>query len=249
MNKLFSLAAFTLLVVTVFGQNNTDSVFNKTAGSKIKKPAIDLSNRANDHFLLQAGYTQWADIPDSITTKGISKSFNVYFLFDFPFKSNPKLSIALGAGIASDHILFSKTYVGIKDNTSAILFTYQPDTTHFKKTKLATSYLEAPVEFRYSAEPVTGKGIKFAMGIKVGTLLNAHTRNAKLEDKTNSTINEYVMKEASKKFFNKTRLSLTGRIGYRHWGIYGSYQLTPLFRDGLGPVVKPFSIGITISGL
>ncbi len=241
MKRLLSFVACAFLAISVLAQDNPDT--------KKKKPAVDMSNRANDHFLVQIGYTKWAGIPDSITTKGFSKSFNVYFMFDYPFKTNPKLSMAFGPGIATDHILFSKTYVGIKDNTSTIHFTDQSDTTHFKKTKLATAYLEAPVEFRYSAEPLTGKGLKFAIGVKVGTLLNAHTRNAKLEDKGNTTINDYVMKESSKRFFNKTRLSVSGRVGYGHWSLYGSYQLTPLFRDGFGPVVKPFSIGVTLSGL
>lgn len=241
MKKFLSLAACAFFVTSVTAQENPEP--------KKKKPVVDMSNRANDHFLLQLGYTKWAGIPDSINTSGLSKSFNVYFLFDYPFKTNPKLSMAFGPGIATDHILFGATYVGIKDNTSGILFTNQSDTTHFKKTKLATAYLEVPVEFRYSAEPLTGKGLKLAIGVKVGTLLNAHTRNAKLEDKGNTTINDYVMKESSKKFFNKTRLSASGRIGYGHWSLYASYQLTPLFRDGLGPVVRPFSIGVTLSGL
>lgn len=241
MKKILSLISSVLIVAAATAQENPET--------KKAKPKIDMSNRSNDHFLVQLGYTKWAGIPDSINTKGFSKSLNVYFLFDYPFKTNPKLSMAFGPGIATDHILFAKTYVGIKDNTSSILFTDQSDTSHFKKTKLATAYLEAPVEFRYSAEPLTGKGLKFAMGLKVGTLLNAHTRNAKLEDKSNAAINDYVMKESSKRFFNKTRLSASGRIGYSHWSLYASYQLTPLFKDGLGPVVRPFSIGITLSGL
>ena len=57
-------------------------------------------------------------------------------MFDFPFKTYPKLSMGFGPGIASDHISFSKTFVGIKDNTSTIHFTNQADTNHFKKTKL-----------------------------------------------------------------------------------------------------------------
>lgn len=241
MKKFLSLAACTLFVTVAMAQDNPEP--------KKKKPAVDMSNLANDHFLIQLGYTKWAGIPDTINTKGLSKSLNMYFLFDYPFKTNPKLSIAFGAGISTDHILFGKTYAGIKDNASAIHFTNQSDTNHFKKTKLATAYLEAPVEFRYSAEPVTGKGLKFAIGVKVGTLINAHTRNSKFENKANSIINDYVMKESSKRFFNKTRLSGTARIGFDHWSLYGSYQFTPLFRDGAGPVVRPFSIGITVSGL
>jgi len=140
-------------------------------------------------LVFQLGYTGWSGIPDSITTKGLSKSVNIYLMYDFPFKNNPKLSMAFGPGIGSDHILFTKTYVGIKDQTSTMAFKDQRDTNHFKKTKLAAIFLEAPIEFRYSANPETGKGLKMAFGVKVGTLINAHTRNSDFEDKNGNTIN------------------------------------------------------------
>lgn len=241
MKKSLLLSVCTLFALAALAQD--------TVSVPKKKSTIDMTNRANDHFLLQLGYTKWSGIPDTINTSGFSKSINVYFMFDFPFKTNPKLSMAFGPGIASDHILFSKTYVGIKDNTPSIRFTNQADTNHFKKTKLATAYLEAPIEFRYSADPLNGNGLKAAIGVKIGTLLSAHTRNSKFENKSNTVINDYVMKESSKRFLNKNRLSVMGRIGYGHFSLYGSYSFTPLFRDGLGPVVKPFSIGLTVSGL
>ena len=110
-------------------------------------------------------------------------------------------------------------------------------------------YAEAPIEFRFSADPLNGKGLKAAIGVKVGLLINAHTRNTKYESSTSATIADHTLKESSKYFFNKNRISMQGRIGYGHVSLYGSYQLTPLFKDGLGPVVRPFSIGITLSGL
>jgi hypothetical protein len=241
MKKFLALSVCTLLAFTVFAQDSLST--------PKKKKMVDLSNRANDHFLLQLGYTDWAGMPDTINTKGLSKSINVYFMFDFPFKTNPTLSMAMGLGVATDHILFSKTYVGIKDITPSIRFTNQADTNHFKKTKLATAYVEVPVEFRFSADPMNGKGVKAAIGVKIGALINAHTRNTKFENKSNTIINDYVMKEASKRFLNKTRLSATGRIGYGHFSLYGTYQFTPLFKDGLGPEVRPFSIGLSLSGL
>ena len=121
---LFSVAVF--LVTSLFAQEDP-------AAPKKKKEIPDMSNRPNDHFLLQLGYTGWAGKPDTINTSGLSKSFNVYFMFDFPFKTNPKLSMAFGPGIASDQILFSKTHVGIKDNTPTIYFTNQSDTNHFSE--------------------------------------------------------------------------------------------------------------------
>jgi hypothetical protein len=241
MKKILPLAACILFVSSLFAQDSTIT--------PKKKQPVDLSNRANDHFLIQLGYTGWAGKPDTLNTGSLSKSFNVYFMFDFPFKTNPHLSMAFGPGIATDHILFKKTFVGIKDLTTTLHFTDQSDTNHFKKTKLATAYLEAPIEFRYSANPLTGKGIKTAIGIKIGTLISAHTRNAKLENKTGGSLNDYVMKESSKRFFNKNRLIVTGRLGYGHFSLYCSYQVSVLFKDGLGPVVRPYSIGLTLSGL
>ncbi|MBC7874477.1 MAG: outer membrane beta-barrel protein, partial [Ferruginibacter sp.] len=153
MKKIISLSVCALLSVSLLAQE-----------TKKRKDIPDMSNRANDHFLVQFGYMGWSGIPDTINKAGFSKSFNVYFMFDFPFKTNPKLSMAFGPGIASDHMTFSKTHVGIKDNTPMIYFTNMSDTNNFKKTKLATVYLEAPIEFRYSADPLTGKGLKFAIG-------------------------------------------------------------------------------------
>lgn len=237
MKKILSLAVCALIAGSLMAQD-------KTSQSR-----IDMSNRPNDHILLQFGYTQWAGIPDTINTSGFSKSFNAYFMFDFPFKTNPKLSMAVGAGVGSDHMLFTKTHVGIKDVTPTIRFTNVSDTNHYKKTKLATVYLEAPVEFRFSSKPLKGNGVKAAIGVKVGTMINAHTRNTKFQNKDNTALNEFTMKESSKTFFNRNRLSVMGRVGYGHFTIYTSYQLTPLFKDGLGPLVRPFSVGLTLSGL
>ncbi|HRO70008.1 MAG TPA: outer membrane beta-barrel protein [Chitinophagaceae bacterium] len=244
MKKLVLIALGSFLFQSLTAQDST------AVAAKPKKETISLAGRANDHFMLQFGYTGWAGKPDSINTSGFSKSFNVYFMFDFPFKTNPKLSIALGPGISSDHIIFKKTHVGIKDITPTLRFIDQSDTTHFKKTKLNTTYLEAPIEFRYVANPLSSdKSFKFALGVKVGTMINAHTRNKDLENASGNTINAYTMKETSKRFFNTTRLVGTARVGIGHFTLYGSYQLTSLFKEGVAAEIRPFSIGLTLSGL
>lgn len=241
MKKILSVFACALFANGLIAQVNP--------ATTRKKEPINLSNRANDHFLVQLGYLGWAGIPDTINQSGLSKSINVYFMLDFPFKTNPRLSMAFGPGIATDHMLFTKTNIGIKELTPTLRFTNVGDTNNFKKTKLATVYLEAPIEFRYSADPATGKGFKAAVGVKVGMLLNAHTRNTKLQNKGGTSINDYVQKEASKNFFNKTRISAMARLGLGHISLFGSYSLTPLLKDASGPVVRPYSVGITLSGL
>jgi len=77
---------------------------------------------------------------------------------------------------------------------------------------------------------------------KTAALLN-------LQDKSDNLINDYVMKESSKRFFNKNRLSGMVRVGYGHISLFGSYQFTQLFKDGAGPIVRPYTIGLNFSGL
>ena len=241
MKKIALLLSLVLIGIILFAQDEPKS-------EPKKKPS--LVSRANDHLLLQFGYTSWAGIPDSINTKGFPRSFNAYFLFDFPFKSNPKISVGIGAGVGSDGIFFDKTYVGIKDITPTLQFHDQSDTTHFKKNKLSTTYLEAPLELRFSSRPATpNKSVKVALGVKVGVLVNAHIKQKTEQTSSGGTINAYTAKESSKRFFNSSRFAGTARIGYGVFSVFGTYQINPLFKEGLGPDVRPFTIGLTLSGL
>jgi hypothetical protein len=232
-----------LFVLTINAQDTT------AVSTKKKKPVIDLSGRANDHLLIQLGSATWAGKPESIRTKGLSRTFNFYAMFDFPVKTNPVLSIGVGVGIGSEHIYFNKMYLGIKDLTSTLTIDDRSDSVYFERYKLATSWLEAPIELRYTKNPLkSSKSFKAAIGIKVGTLARGQTKGSDFKDLT-GTVNPYTQKESSKRFFNKNRLSVTGRVGLGAFSIFGSYQVTQLFKEGLAPKINPWAIGLTLSGL
>jgi hypothetical protein len=218
---------------------------------RVGVPNLNIANRSKDHLLLQLGFDNWANMPDSINTRGISRSFNMYFMFDFPFKTNPHLSVGIGAGIATNNMYFKDTYIDIAGRTANRLsFKDVSDTTRFKKYKLLTSFLEAPVEFRYSAKPENPKkSFKAAIGVKVGTMLAASTKGKNQLNSAGQSVNNFTQKEKSKKYFNTTRLSATARVGYGNLSIYGSYQVNTFIKEGFGPDVRPYSIGITLSGL
>lgn len=230
------------LVHFVFAQVDT--------AAPLPRPRMLKDAPSNDHFMIQLGHTSWNGKPDSIRTKGFSRSFNMYVMLSFPFKTNPHWSVAIGPGIATDNIYFDKMYVGIKDRTTNLAFRDLSDTQHFKKYKLATAYLEAPVELRYRFNPDNDKhSVKLAVGAKVGTLLNAHVKGKELQAASGTTLNSYTQKESSKQFLNKTRLSLMARAGIGNFTIFTSYSLTPVFKEGTAPTVRPLTIGLTLSGL
>ena len=209
-----------------------------------------METRSKDHLLIQFGGAWWQNRPDSIKTKGFSRSFNFYLMWDFPFKSSPNLSVALGPGISTDHVFLDEMTAGIKDPTTSIVFDDRSDTTHFKKYKVATAFLELPIELRFFSNPdEDGKSFKLALGLKAGTMLSAWAKGKNLEDRNDNTLNEYIMKEKSKRFFNTTRFSATARLGYSHFTLFGTYSFTPLFKEGLGPKMNAMSVGLTLSGL
>lgn len=215
---------------------------------------VQLTGRANDHFMIQYGVANWASKPDSINTGGFSRSFNMYFLLDFPFKTDPRFSVAFGPGFGTDHIFFDNTNVTITNRLTPVQFQNVKDTNHFDKYKLSTAYLELPVELRFSSDPTNnGKSLKFALGAKVGLLVSAATKGKNWVNKNGNTVtgfsDKFVQKQKDKYFFNGNRLVGTFRVGYGVISLLGTYQITTLFKEGLGPEVRPYTVGLTISGL
>jgi hypothetical protein len=219
---------------------------NKPVQPKKDWSKVDLSKRASDHLLIQFGYMNWANAPDSINIGGFHRQFNMYFFFDFPFKTNPKISVALGVGVGSDNMFFQKTTIDL-NQASGIIF--KPDSiTQYKRYRLATAYAEIPLEIRYSTNPENmNKGLKLAVGAKVGLNFNSHTRARVDLDATG--VGGYVAQIKNKSAFNNTRIVGTFRAGYGNFSVYGTYGLTGIFNEGRGPIVKPWSIGLTLSGL
>lgn len=262
MKKLITLSLALAFVLPLFAQDSTTAT---TPASTTPQPAPApaktskknewtkaLSQRhGNDHFMLQLGYNGWSAIPDTVNTKGIPRSFNAYFMFDFPFKTSPQFSVGIGLGLGTDNFYLNRTSVDIAGLTHNTL-SFKSDTasSYFKKYKVATTYLEIPVELRFTADPSKpNKSWKGAIGGKVGTMLSAMTKGKTLLSANGGTINNYTEKIKSKRFFNSTRLVVDGRISKGIFGIYGQYQINNFVKDGAGPDIRPFQIGLTISGL
>jgi len=247
MKKLSLGFVFVLAIVMVKAQG-TD-----TTGKKNWKK-IDLSNRANDHFMIQYGADGWGGMPDSANPSGFSRHFNFYFMLDKPFKTNPHMSIGYGLGIGSSNIFFKNTYINLKSGTSTLPFVNVSTSSvnHYKKYKLTTMFVELPLELRYAADPVTpDRGLKASIGVKLGYLINAYTKGKDALDAAGNTIYgpTYKEKEYDTRFINHTRVAATARLGIGNVSIDFSYQLTNLLKVNTGPVINPYSFGITLSGL
>lgn len=240
-----------LLLLTVLIGVSAMAQTTDTKKKDFKK--IDLSNRAKDHLMLQYGGDAWTNRPDSVRTGGgFSRHFNLYFMMDRPFKNNPKMSLAFGAGIGSSNIFFNNVNVNIKATTARLPFSIADSVNRFDKFKVTNIYFEIPVELRYYTKPADpNKSWKFALGVKVGTLINTHSKGKNLVNKFGQSVygKSYIQKESFRKYFNPTAIALTGRIGYGIFSLQGSYQVTSVLREGAGPAMNRYTIGVAISGL
>lgn len=231
MTKYFLTFMSVLLTFTIVAQTNNSESKNVYAAP------------SRDNVMLQFGYENWAGAPDSIKIGGIGRSFNFYVTYDFPI-SKSNFSFAAGLGVSISNIYLMNQIINRKDTSSQILF--QPEIIDYKKYKLTNTYVEAPFELRYFSDKENrNKGVKVAIGMKVGALAGSYTKGKYVYN--NKPI---VDKVSTKRYMETFRYSATLRIGYGNFSVYGQYGLGGLFKTGNGPEnVRPYQVGLCISGL
>lgn len=80
-----------------------------------------------------------------------------------------------------------------------------------------------------------------AAGVNLGVRLSSHTKQVyKLDGKKDK------VKTHEDFYINPFRYDLQARMGWGKINFFASYSLNSLFRDGKGPEVYPFSIGLRI---
>jgi len=221
----------------------------KTSDTKTDKAKKTIVKPSRDFVMLQLTYNNWAQTPDNVKIGGLGRGVNAYLCYDFPIaKSN--FSFAAGLGVSAENVYFQDQRAVM--NTSAGQITFlNVDTTegqnYYKKSKLSTTYLEAPFELRFfSNKDNRNKGFKMAVGMRVGLLVGAHTK----EKHSAPDMPEIIVEKVSTRRYLQTwRFAPMARIGWGNFSVYGSYNISQLFNSGQGPEVFPYSVGICITGL
>ncbi len=74
--------------------------------------------------------------------------------------------------------------------------------------------------------------------------MGAHTKGVKSVEGTNVKD-----KVDTKRYLNSWNFVATARIGYGNLSLFGSYNLTQVYKDNAGPAITPMAIGICLTGL
>jgi hypothetical protein len=101
-------------------------------------------------------------------------------------------------------------------------------------------YLELPIEFHFA----TKKKFAVGLGFKLGYLLPAFTKY--VGDNPLPPHDELRMKLRNIKNLESFAYGPYLRIGYKWFHLYGYFQLSEVFKKGLGPAVYPITVGFLL---
>jgi hypothetical protein len=230
------IASVALLLVV-----SLSSIAQNAANTDITDKRTTVEKPSRDFVMLKLTTSGWANMPDSVKTKGIGKGFAASIMYDFPIKKS-HFSFAAGLGVNVQNVSFDNQVLNFKDTGSQVLFA---SSSAFKRYKLTTTRLEMPLELRFFGNNKNrNRGFKATIGANVGLFLSGHTKGV-----SGSGGSKFNDKVTTKRFMEQWNFAPTIRLGYGNFSLYGSYSLTPVFKDGAGPAVLPISVGICLTGL
>lgn len=232
------LTAILITTTITFAQDGDD---NKTP----EAPPENTST-SRDRIVLNWHFNNLAhDLSnDTLDVKWFSTGFEFYFMYDIQLGKS-KMSVAPGIGVSINNFRNGSAIVET-DSTPSFFVPLPNGAIKRNKNKLTVGYFDIPVELRFRATPnKRGKSFKWALGIKGGVLIDSHTKRVFEDSEGNKK------KEKLKNFSDlaRFRVAPTARIGFGAWNIYGSYTLTGFFKDGDGPDMNMWTIGLSINGL
>ncbi len=237
-------ALFFLLVVSVSAQD-------KSAQDNLKRPDIP------GELMVDVGFNVWSSMPSALKRKTwSSKSIALYYTKRKAISGKISFNYGIGLGMEKMSLGDSSTLESRfldnngtpndADDDVVLPVHIVPNFQNFSKNRLATTYLDIPVEFRFHPMGTEeGEGLFLGVGGIVGVRVNAHTK-WKYEKEGETT-----KQKISGGFnLNAFRYGYQVRGGYR--GIHFFYKryvssvFKDSFSDGSNPVMT--TIGINLTG-
>lgn len=189
--------------------------------------------------LAKADYSMYTDPTDEFMELNQPTSLEVNINpieFNISLKDH-RIGIVSGLGFQWNNYKFDNP-VTIDKTDQGIIEPFPVSENNFKKSKLTVSYLTLPVMLEFQI-PVNGHSNRlFISGGMVGGLnLGSHTKvktdRSKDKDRGSFAINPF-------------KYSAIAKIGVKDFSVYATYSFSTLFKDGKGPEMYPFSIGISL---
>lgn len=262
MKSIFILFNLTLLGSTLLATETDTTKFKFGAtrviiysdslliqGDDTTKVGKDKPDRVNKWAGVDLGVNGFLSIENEINLPEEAKAFDLDYA----------KSISVGINIIEKYIPIAQekfgitTGLGFQFNSYAmdrdLVFSATDDTIlsfvdssrSIEKTRMKTTYLQAPLLLETNLGKSKDKSFHLAVGMLFGYRIGSKIKQVYEQDGR-----EYKIKDKDDLNINPFRASLTARIGYGDFTIFANYGLTPFFEDGKGPEMYPFSLGLSL---
>lgn len=151
-----------------------------------------------------------------------------------------RLALVTGLGVSWNNYYFVRDIILVHGQEE--LEHYVDDANNFSRNKLTVSHLNVPLMLEFQSPMGYGPGaFHLSAGLNVGLRLRSHIKQVYdlNGDKTKD-------KDFDDFYLNPFRYDATARIGWGRLNLFASYALNSMFREGKGPELVPFTIGIRL---
>jgi hypothetical protein len=156
--------------------------------------------------------------------KSIHLTFNM-FTFSTGLNKRNTLGLTAGIGFSCNNYRFDTPVTFAV--SSRMLHPVDPES-YLKKSKLTTFAIHFPLALEVNPT----RNFFFSVGGFVDLVTGTHMKWKAPKDK---------LRGLGTNFF---QAGTTARIGFKNAYVFGSYNFVEMFRDGRGPVVNPYTIGM-----
>ncbi len=244
MKRFFQLSLFFLLPIIAMGQAEDDPTFT------------EYEDRVPGTIMVEFGFAYDSEYPEELELDWFrSRSFNLYYMYDFRLFGSDKLSLNPGFGLGTDNYAFRSkrflvegqdslfgqvvaldSYEEFKDNNGN-----QPAMRHSKVNPI---YIDIPLEIRYRTNS-TKKSFRLALGGKVGIRVDNKSKVKYRADGQTQKIK--IKNELHTELF---RYGVYARVGFGSFNFWVYKSLSNLFISPSTEVIQgnfsPWVYGITL---
>lgn len=228
-NTLNYLLLFFAMVFSTAGNSQLREWFKIYADEK------DAAYRF-DHLCINVNYNSWIQDIKGLSTEPYSFGMDIGVYKDMPLDKRGNISLGIGLNYNFSHVHHNAdvNYIFDTVNNKNIGTSFVPTKASFKRNKLYTNFLEIPLELRFRS--IEHPNLRFYVGFKAGYMLSVHSTRVTEQTK----VKTYRIKNIL-----PYRYGPTLKMGYGKVNLYGFYSLTPLFEDGKGMTITPYTLGLS----
>ena len=231
MKKLLLITLAALICNSAIAQN--DTVQGKNEETKVEV--------VRDRLVFDIYHSFWMGVPSQGDFMKFDPGFNISAMWDFKLPQSKHISFGLGVGVTY-YSQFSNCLMKYDKDADITKYYIIPDNIKYKLSRMSHINCNIPIEIRYRHSC----GFKIDLGVHVGVVAGFAYRYK--GPHYNGVEDEY-LNYKDRNFYNKEKFSADVfiRMGWKSFGVYYSYQMTNIFKDGKGPKMHPMSLGISIS--